>query len=72
MQNNVIGKDTNFCIPIMGYYVRFINSNLYIVIPVIIILILEFLLSNKNFDINNEERREDLDYGTRTNATKEE
>ena len=70
--SNVIGKDTNFCIPIMGYYVRFINSNLYIVIPVIIILILEFLLSNKNFDINNEERREDLDYGTRTNATKEE
>ena len=70
--SNVMGKDTNFCIPIMGYYVRFINTHIYVVIPVIIILILEFLFSNKSFDINNNEERRELDYGTRTNTTKEE
>lgn len=68
----VLGKDTKFCIPLVGYYVRFVNSNLFVLIPIILILISEFLLSNKNFDIDNEERREELDYGTRTNTTKEE
>ncbi len=57
---NVLGKDTNFCIPIVGFAVRYINENLWICIPIIIILVLEFLLSNKDFDINNNEERSEL------------
>ena len=55
---NVLGKDTNLCIPIIGYYVKFINSNLFIIIPIVLILISEFLLSNKDFDIDGKERSE--------------
>ncbi len=56
--DDYLGKDTNFCIPILGYYIKFINSNLLIIIPVIIILISEFFLSNKNNDIDDKERSE--------------
>lgn len=55
---NVLGKDTNFCIPIVGYYIRFVNTNLFVLIPIVLILISEFLLSNKNFDIDGKERSE--------------
>jgi signal peptidase len=46
---DIIGKNSNKCIPFIGYYIDFINKNrtLYIVIA-LIILITEFILSNIN------------------------
>lgn len=43
---NIVGKDLNFCIPYLGYYVKFINDNMYILIIISIILVTEFILSN--------------------------
>ena len=57
---NILGRDAKLSIPFVGFYVKFINDHLFISIPIIAILILEFFLSNKNFDIDNEERSDDL------------
>jgi len=52
--SDVLGKNTNFSIPYIGYYVSFVNNNLYLVMIVIIILVSEFLLSNLGtVDIDN-------------------
>jgi len=54
---NVLGKDTNFSIPFIGYYIKFMNDHLLMVgIPIGIILVLEFLLCNKDFDKDKKER----------------
>jgi len=58
--DNIMGRDAKICIPYVGYYVKFINDHLIVSIPLIIILILEFFLSNKNFDIERSEN-----YGTK-------
>lgn len=44
--SDIVGKDMNICIPYMGYYVQFINTHMFIVVIVVIILVLEFLFSN--------------------------
>ena len=54
---NVKGKVAKVSVPFIGYYVKFINSHLYLVGFVAIILLSEFLLSNVGvFDINKKER----------------
>lgn len=44
--SNIVGKDANVYIPYVGYYVKFINENMYLLIIVGIILVSEFILSN--------------------------
>lgn len=44
--NDIVGVDANFCIPYVGYYIKFINDNMYLLIIVAIILVTEFLISN--------------------------
>ena len=52
------GKDSDIYIPYIGYYIKFIGENLYLIIVAVIILIQEFLLSNlEAFDIDKKERR---------------
>ena len=49
--DNIIGKNLNICVIYLGYFVNFINNNLYIITFVFIILILEFIFKirrNKN------------------------
>lgn len=50
---NIVGKVAPISIPFLGYYVGFINSHIYSVIGVVIVLVLEFVLAN--FDINRKE-----------------
>ena len=55
--DKVLGRDANFYIPFVGYFIKFVNDNLLLVgIPVVIILLLEFFLSNKDFDKDIKER----------------
>lgn len=59
--NNIKGKVSNFSLPYIGYYIKFINDNVRIfMITLVVILLSEFLLSNiKTFDIDkNNERSE--------------
>ena len=44
--DNIVGKDLNISIPYLGYYVRFINEHLYLIIIIVTILLLEYLFSN--------------------------
>lgn len=44
--SDILGKDANFCIPYLGYFVKYINDNMYILIVIALILVSEFLLSN--------------------------
>ena len=44
--NEILGKDTTFCIPYLGFFVKFINDNMYLLIIVAIILVSDFILSN--------------------------
>lgn len=53
---DIVGRDLEIYIPYLGYYVRFINEHLYVIVIVVIILVSEFLLSNRSseaLDINN-------------------
>lgn len=54
------GRDASISIPFVGYYIKFINDNLIVVlIFVILILVSEFLFSNTEaFDINRKKRME--------------
>ena len=45
---NVKGKVPQISVTYLGYGVRFINENMYVFLIFIFILLLEFLLSNKN------------------------
>lgn len=55
----VKGRVIEYKLPVVGYYIKFVNENLYLVGVVIIILISEFFIENmKCFDINNKKREE--------------
>ena len=56
---NVKGKVAKYSIPYIGYYIRVVNENLtLVVIPTVLILVSEFLMSNiETFDINNKNER---------------
>lgn len=57
---NVKGKAIDFNIPYLGYYIQYVNTNLWLIVAVIIILVSEFLISNlKIFDINLDKEEED-------------
>lgn len=43
---NIEGKVTKINIPYVGYYINFVNTHLYCLILVAVILILEFILQN--------------------------
>lgn len=48
------GKAIEFSIPYIGYYIQYVNTNLWLIIAVTIILVSEFLISNlKIFDIRS-------------------
>ena len=54
---DVLGVVGDFSVPYLGYYVRFINENLYILIFVVLILLSEFFLGEeKTFDINKKKK----------------
>ena len=56
--NEIKGKDSSFTISYIGNYIKFVNSNLYLIGVVVIILVLEFLFSNLEiFNINSKGRR---------------
>ena len=44
--NDILGKDLNISIPYLGYYVKFIKDNMYLLVIVAFILIFEFILDN--------------------------
>lgn len=52
--DRIVGRDLNFSVPILGYYVQFINSHLVLTTVLsIIILLSEFLFTNTEiFDID--------------------
>jgi len=55
---NIHGKVANTSIPLIGYYIEFVNNHLYIVLCIIIILVSEFLLGSvKTFDIDKSKER---------------
>lgn len=57
--SNIMGRNINLSIPYIGYYIRYVNDNLFLVMIVIIILVSEFLLSNLGtVDINNNVEKE--------------
>ena len=57
--SDIKGKVQRVYIPYLGYYVRFVNENLIIVvISIVLILVSEFLFSNAEaFDINKRRER---------------
>ena len=56
---DVKGRVIKYKLPIVGYYIKFVNENLYLLGFVIIILISEFFIENmKCFDINNNKGKE--------------
>ena len=44
--SNIVGKDLNISIPYIGYYIRFVNNNLYLIVIIVILLILEYVFTN--------------------------
>ena len=44
--SSILGVDSNFYVPYVGYFIQYVNEHLYLVTLVVTILILEFLLSN--------------------------
>ena len=44
--SSILGVDSNFYVPYVGYFIQYVNEHLYLVAIVVTILILEFLLSN--------------------------
>jgi len=54
--SDILGKDLNINIPYLGFYVKFIKDNMYILVIFAIILILDFILSN----INKKEIKEEI------------
>lgn len=51
---SIKGKAINFSIPYLGYYIQFVNINLWLIGIVVFILVSEFLVSNlKTFDIDS-------------------
>ena len=60
LMENVQGKVARLTIPLVGYYIQFVNNHLAVIIIVaIIILVSEFLISNiETFGINKNKRSE--------------
>lgn len=57
--SRVKGKIAKISIPIIGYYIKFVNENLYMVPVVVVILLLEFLVENlKIFNKEKEDKNE--------------
>jgi signal peptidase len=57
----VKGKVQKYSIPFVGYYINFINKNMWITSIAVLVLVSDFLVSNlKMFDINRKERRNSL------------
>ncbi len=57
--NDVMGIVSKYSLPYMGYYIKFINSNLYILVIVALILVSDFLLEEvKDVDINKNKKQE--------------
>jgi len=55
--NDIVGKDMNIMIPYVGYFVQYIQTHMYLAIIVVVILVLEFLLSNLGiFNINSKRK----------------
>ncbi|MBQ9318223.1 MAG: signal peptidase I [Bacilli bacterium] len=44
--SDIVGKDADFCIPYIGYYIKYINEHMYLLVIVAIILVSDFLVSN--------------------------
>ena len=61
--SDIKGKIQRVYIPYLGYYVRFVNENLIIVVTsIVLILVSEFLFSNTGtFDINKKKGRSEND-----------
>lgn len=57
--HNIKGKAIKFNIPYLGYYVQYVNTNLWLIIAVIVVLVSEFLISNLNNDTKKDEFHED-------------
>ncbi len=58
-KENILGKVSNIRIPLLGYYVSFINQHLYVIGVVVLILVSEFLLNNvRTFDIKKNRKDE--------------
>lgn len=57
--HNIKGKAIKFNIPYLGYYVQYVNTNLWLVIAVIVVLVSEFLISNLNNDTKKDGFHED-------------
>ena len=57
--HNIKGKAIKFNIPYLGYYVQYVNTNLWLIISVIVVLVSEFLISNLNNDTKKDEFHED-------------
>ncbi len=56
---NIQGKVAKFYLPVLGYYVNFVNNHLYYVGVIIIILVSEFLLGSvKTIDIDKRKGKE--------------
>ncbi len=45
--DNIMGKTMNFNIPYIGYYIKFVNDNMYLLVVAVVVLLLEFVLSNQ-------------------------
>lgn len=45
--DNILGKITKFKIPIIGYYIWFVNQHLYVVAIFILLIFIDFLLDVK-------------------------
>ncbi len=61
LQDSIVGIPV-FSLPMIGYYIYFVNNNLYLVGIVVVILLSEFLLSNiKTFDIDKNEKRKEYE-----------
>ena len=61
--SSIVGRVHKCSIPFIGYYIKFVNENLFIaVITLIIILIAEFIFSNIEF--NNKKKGEIVNEGS--------
>lgn len=59
---NVRGKVVKYNLPYVGYYISFINSNLYVIAIVAVILISEFLLGGEKTDDINKKKKGEKTY----------
>ena len=41
---NVVGKDANTSIPYIGYFIKIVSDNIYFIVIIILVLILEYIM----------------------------